>query len=57
MFYDKKGNAFYVYHVHNSNNAVSPRLTRIVPLHFAPTNDGYYRITVKKDEVIVPMRK
>ena len=57
VFYDKKGNAFYVYHVHNSNNAVSPRLTRIVPLHFAPTNDGYDRITVKKDEVIVPMEK
>lgn len=32
VFYDKKGNAFYVYHVHNSNNAVSPRLTRIVPM-------------------------
>lgn len=57
VFADKKGNLFYVYHVHNSNHAVSPRLTRIVPLHFIPSNDGFDHIIVKKEEVIVPMKK
>lgn len=57
VFYDKNDNAFYVYHVHNSSNAVSPRLTRIIPLHFTPTNDGYDRITVKMNEVIVPIKQ
>ncbi len=57
VFADKKGNLFYVYHVHNSNHAVSPRLTRIVPLHFIPSNDGFDHVIVKKEEVIVPMKK
>lgn len=57
VFADKKGNLFYVYHVHNSNHAVSPRLTRIVPLHFIPSNDGFVHVIVKKEEVIVPMKK
>ena len=57
VFTDKKGNMFYVYHVHNSNYAVSPRLTRIVPLHFIPSNDGFDHVMVKKEEVIVPMQK
>lgn len=57
VFADKKGNMFYVYHVHNSNHAVSPRLTRIVPLHFIPSNDGFDHVIVKKEEVIVPMQK
>lgn len=57
VFADKKGNMFYVYHVHNSNHAVSPRLTRIVPLHFIPSNDGFDHVMVKKEEVIVPMQK
>lgn len=57
VFADKKGNLFYVYHVHNSNHAVSPRLTRIVPLHFIPSNDGFDHVMVKKEEVIVPMQK
>lgn len=57
VFADKKGNLFYVYHVHNSNHAVSPRLTRIVPLHFIPSNDGFDHVIVKKEEVIVPMQK
>lgn len=57
VFADKKGNLFYVYHVHNSNHAVSPRLTRIVPLHFIPSNDGFDYVIVKKEEVIVPMKK
>lgn len=57
VFADKKGNLFYVYHVHNSNHAVSPRLTRIVPLHFISSNDGFDHVIVKKEEVIVPMKK
>lgn len=57
VFADKKGNLFYVYHVHNSNHAVSPRLTRIVPLHFIPSNDDFDHVIVKKEEVIVPMKK
>lgn len=57
VFADKKGNLFYVYHVHHSNTAVSPRLTRIVPLHFTPSTDGFDHVFVKKDEVIVPMKK
>lgn len=57
VFADNKGNLFYVYHVHNSNHAVSPRLTRIVPLHFIPSNDGFDHVIVKKEEVIVPMKK
>ena len=57
VFADKKGNLFYVYHVHNSNHAVSPRPTRIVPLHFIPSNDGFDHVIVKKEEVIVPMKK
>ena len=57
VFADKKGNLFYVYHVHNSNHVVSPRLTRIVPLHFIPSNDGFDHVIVKKEEVIVPMKK
>lgn len=57
VFTDKKGNMFYVYHVHNSNHAVSPRLTRIVPLHFIPSNDGFDHVMVKKEEMIVPMQK
>lgn len=57
VFADKKGNLFYVYHVHNSNHAVSPRLTRIVPLHFIPSNDGFDHVIVKKEEGIVPMKK
>lgn len=57
VFYDKKGNVYYVYHVHNSNHEVSPRLTRIIPLHFVHSAEGYDRVEVKREEVIVPIVK
>ena len=47
VFADKKGNLFYVYHVHNSNHAVSPRLSRIVPFHFIPSIDVFDHVIVK----------
>ena len=55
VFFDPQGNAYYVYHVHNSDHEVSPRLTRIVPLHFTHSAEGYDRISVNANEVIVPM--
>lgn len=32
IFYDKKGNMFYVFHTHNSESEVAPRKTAIVPV-------------------------
>lgn len=55
VFDDAVGNLYYVYHVHNSNSAVSPRLTRIVPLHFSHSAEGYDRVVVKGEEVMIPM--
>ncbi|GEM_PF-44814 len=55
VFFDPQGNAYYVYHVHNSNHGVLPRLTRIVPLHFTHSAEGYDRVSVNANEVIVPM--
>lgn len=57
VFDDSKGNLFYVYHVHHSDHAVSPRLTRIIPLHFVPSADGFDRVEVKREEIIVPIVK
>lgn len=32
IFYDKKGNMFYVFHTHNSETEVAPRKTAIIPV-------------------------
>jgi beta-xylosidase len=55
LFFDKKKNPYYVYHVHYSETEVAPRRTRIVPLKFKFNKEtGIYDISVKGDEVIVP---
>lgn len=56
VFTDKHGDYYYVYHVHNSDSVVSPRQTRIVPLHFNEVSPGNVIITVKKNEVIKPFK-
>lgn len=54
VFLGKDGGYYYVYHVHKSETEVSPRATRIIPLHLTKSNDGLYDISVKGDEVIKP---
>lgn len=54
VFLGKDGGYYYVYHVHKSETKVSPRSTRIIPLHLTKSNDGLYDISVKGDEVIKP---
>jgi beta-xylosidase len=55
LFFDKKKNPYYVYHVHYSETEVAPRRTRIVPLKFKFNKEtGIYDISVKGDKVIVP---
>lgn len=58
LFFDKKKNPFYVYHVHYSNSEVAPRRTRIVPLVFNFNKQtGIYDISVKPNEIIIPLMK
>jgi beta-xylosidase len=55
LFFDKKKNPYYVYHVHYSETEVAPRRTRIVPLKFKFNKEtGIYDISVKGDKVILP---
>lgn len=56
IFEGPQGELYYVYHVHYSQNRVSPRKTRIVPLikEWDPEN-RIFRFRVKADEVIVPV--
>lgn len=58
LFFDKKKNPYYVYHVHYSETEVAPRRTRIVPLKFS-FNDktGIYDITVIPEKIIKPHTK
>lgn len=56
IFRGKDRRLYYVYHVHASDHEVSPRRTRIVPLHLSKRADGLYDISVKPDEVIIPRR-
>ncbi len=56
VFMGKDNQLYYVYHVHYSQDKVSPRRTRIVPLNKkwnAQTNT--YDFYVDKDKVIVPV--
>ncbi|MGN1246194.1 MAG: glycoside hydrolase family 43 protein [Muribaculaceae bacterium] len=49
------GRPYYVYHVHNSDSVVSPRLTRIVPLTMTRTDStGIYTIVADTTGIIVP---
>lgn len=57
IFTDSVGKYYYVYHVHASDTAVSPRKTRIVPLHFKKSDAGIYDISVNANEVIKPYKK
>jgi beta-xylosidase len=58
LFFDKKKNPYYVYHVHYSETEVAPRRTRIVPLKFS-FNDktDIYDITVIPEKIIKPHTK
>lgn len=58
VFFDAKNNPYYVYHVHNSKTAVTPRRTRIVPLEFTfDTRSGLYNITANAAKIIHPILK
>lgn len=53
IFKDNQGNYRYVYHVHNSDNKVSPRRTRIISLNlYKDEGNGKYRITANSDSII-----
>ena len=55
IFWDKKQQPYYVYHIHNSDSVVVPRRTRIVPLTFKKNKQtGIYHVTAKENKVIVP---
>ncbi len=56
LFEGSDGRLYYVYHVHFSQNQVSPRRTRIVPVtkEWDP-GKGLYKFSVKGNEVIVPV--
>ncbi|WP_258101480.1 glycoside hydrolase family 43 protein [Marinoscillum pacificum] len=48
---------YYVYHVHNSKDQVSPRRTRIVPVNMKwNKKTGVYDFSVKANKVIVPVQ-
>ena len=57
VFTDDTGKYFYVYHVHASDTAVSPRKTRIVPLLMEKNKDGVYDISVDTNGIIKPKQK
>jgi len=55
IFEGLDGQLYYVYHVHFSQNQVSPRKTRIVPLTKEwDSEKGLYLFSVKRNEIIVP---
>lgn len=56
LFKGPDNRLYYVYHVHFSNDQVSPRRTRIVPVTMEWDNQsGLYRFSVEKDQVIIPL--
>lgn len=58
IFKGLDGKPYYVYHVHNSDSAVAPRLTRIVPLTMTRNDStGIYDIAPDTDHIIVPRVK
>lgn len=58
IFKGLDGKPYYVYHVHNNDSTVAPRLTRIVPLTMTRNDStGIYDIAPDTDHVIVPRVK
>jgi beta-xylosidase len=56
IFEGPDGQLYYVYHIHFSQNQVSPRRTRIVPLKKEwDSEKSIYKFSVKGNEVIVPV--
>ncbi len=56
VFRGPEGRLYYVYHVHHSETAVSPRRTRIVPLVLTwDERHDRYRITVDAANIIKPL--
>lgn len=56
IFEGPNGQLYYVYHVHFSQDQVSPRRTRIIPLIKEwNAEKGHYTFRVEGDEVIVPV--
>lgn len=58
VFIDNSGSYKYVYHIHYSEESVSPRKTRILPLKLTPTGnaDIPYTITADANNIIVPVK-
>lgn len=55
LFKGTDGKPYYVYHIHNSDSVVSPRLTRIVPLTMTRNDStGIYTIAADTAGIIVP---
>lgn len=55
LFRGTDGKPYYVYHIHNCDTAVAPRLTRIVPLTLTRTDStGIYTIAADTASIIVP---
>ena len=58
IFKGLDGKPYYVYHVHNNDSVVAPRLTRIVPLTMTRNDStGIYDIAPDTDHIIVPRVK
>lgn len=58
IFKGLDGKPYYVYHVHNNDSTVAPRLTRIVPLTMTRNDStGIYDIAPDTDHIIVPRVK
>lgn len=56
LFTGLDGKMYYVYHVHNSQQQISPRRTRIVPvLKKWDSKTGIYKFSVNAKKIIVPV--
>ncbi|WP_303919080.1 glycoside hydrolase family 43 protein [Draconibacterium sediminis] len=56
FFEGPNGQLYYVYHVHFSNNQVSPRRTRIVPVKKEwDASSDLYKFSVEPGKIIVPV--
>lgn len=56
LFKGLDGKLYYVYHIHNSQQQVSPRRTRIIPVNMKwDSKTGIYRFSVDAKNVILPV--
>lgn len=56
LFKGFDGQLYYVYHIHNSRQQVTPRRTRIIPVKQQwDAASGLFRFSVDGDDVIVPL--